>query len=181
MYFINLLSIILNFFIQLFIYGAKNIKEKAELRLKNPYEPLPDIIHDNIPVINFYMPDKFILLLIILVIINIYSLNDLYKNFICMLICLIIRAFVIRFTILPSCIPLNIINKKQSFYDKMFLSSHDLMFSGHTIYYFFFGNILNLNIIKVIGSFLSIASRQHYTIDVFVAGIIYNYVYLLIK
>ena len=171
----------LNLFTPLNIERVKCVNEKATSRLKNPYESLPDIIHDNVAPIYFYIPDRFMLLLIGLTIINIYSLTEVSTNLICLIICLIIRSFVIGFTILPSCIPHDIIDKPKSFYDKMFLSSHDLMFSGHTICYFFFGNILNLNIVKIIGPFLSVAARQHYTIDVLVASIVYSYVFLLLS
>jgi hypothetical protein len=175
-----LIYIIIQCLTDLNIKGAKYVKQKAESRLKNPYESLPDIIHDNVQAIHFYIPDRFMSLLIALSIIKINYLTDLYKNITCLVICLILRSFVIGFTILPSCIPDNRINKKLSFYDKCFLSSHDLMFSGHTICYFFFANILGFNIIKLIGPFLSVASRQHYTIDVLVASVVYSYIFLIL-
>jgi len=175
-----LLFTLITFLTELNSGRGESVKKKAELRLKDPYESLPDIIHDNIPPINFYYPDNFIILLNIISVFKIYLLNNFYKNLLCLAICLIIRSFAIGLTILPSCIPKNRINKKLSFYDKCFLSSHDLMFSGHTICYFFFANILNLHIVKIIGPLLSVLSRQHYTIDVLVASLLYSYIYLLL-
>lgn len=160
--------------------SSKYVKQKAERQLKNPYESLPDIIHDNFPPIYFYTPDRFLMILSTISIIYVNSLLEIYKNLLCLGICLFIRSFFIRITIFPSCIPRNRINKKLPLYDQCFLSSHDFMFSGHTIFYFFFGNILNYNIIKIIGPILSVTSRQHYSIDVIIAGIIYSYIFYLL-
>ena len=174
----EILLIITSFFSN--IESSKYVKKRAESQMKYPYESLPDIIHDNFPPIYFYTPDRFLMILSAISIIYVNSLLEIYKNLLCLGICLFIRSFFIRITIFPSCIPRNRINKKLPLYDQCFLSSHDFMFSGHTIFYFFFGNILNYNIIKIIGPILSVTSRQHYTIDVIIAGIIFSYIFYLL-
>ena len=58
-------------------------------------------------------------------------------------------------------------------YEEMFLSTHDLMFSGHSLFFIGIGNMLNNNFIKISGPLLLVVSRQHYTIDVCVSGLVY--------
>jgi len=55
------------------------------------------------------------------------------------------------------------------------------MFSGrHSIIFIGIGNIINSKIVIILGPFLSICSRQHYTIDVCVSGLMYYTVYTLL-
>lgn len=165
------------------IISSNLAKKRAEKNLKNPYEPLPDIIHDNIKPIPFYYPDRFMYLLIFITIIKLPSLikkNNIVffeKLLLCVGLCLLLRTITINLTIFPSCIPKNRISKKLCLYDSFFLSSHDFMFSGHTIFYIFFSHILNNNLIQIIGPLLSILSRQHYTIDVFVSFTVFYLIY----
>ena len=165
------------------IISSKYVKNIAENNLKNPYNALPDIIHRNIKHIPFYYPDRFMYFLILLTIIQLpfliktISIIFLKKLVLCVGLCLILRAIIMNLTIFPSCIPKDRIDKKLCLYDSIFLSSHDLMFSGHTIFYIFFSHLLNNNLIQIIGPFLSIASRQHYTIDVFVSFIVFYLIY----
>lgn len=165
------------------VISSKYVKKRAEENLINPYKALPDIIHDNIKPIPFYYPDRFMYILIFLTLINIsFLINTIsYIHFkklvLCVGLCLLLRAATMHFTVFPSCVPKDRINKKLCLYDSCFLSSHDFMFSGHTILYIFFSHILNNNLIQIIGPFLSIVSRQHYTIDVFVSFIVFYFVY----
>jgi len=76
------------------------------------------------------------------------------------------------------------LNQNGSFYSKLFLSTHDLMFSGHTCFFIFFGKIINGYIGCFIQYFLPIVlimSRQHYSIDIMVSFFVYNYFNLLLK
>jgi hypothetical protein len=69
-------------------------------------------------------------------------------------------------------------NKKETYYKKLFLSTHDLMFSGHTCIFMFFGKIIGGHIGIIIGYLtpvLLVMARQHYTIDILVSMIVYNY------
>ena len=165
------------------VISSKCVKKSAEKKLKYPYEGLPDIIHDNIKPIPFYYPDRFMYFLIFLTLINlqylikIISMVFLKKLILCVGLCLLLRSITIHLTLFPSCIPKDRINKKLCLYDSSFLSSHDFMFSGHTILYIFFSHLLNNNLIQIIGPFLSIASRQHYTIDVFVSFVVFYFIY----
>ena len=58
----------------------------------------------------------------------------------------------------------------------MATQTHDLMFSGHTILFIAMGNMLQMPFIYVVGSILLIIARQHYTIDVLVAGLVWYFV-----
>lgn len=153
-----IIGIILN------IYAVKKVSRKAKLRLAKPYTPLPDVIHDSISSIPIYTPD--ILLFISGVSLYFNNLVEIEKNLSCMAICIIIRSISIGLTIFPTCVP------RESYY-----STHDLMFSGHSILFICIGNMLNSYFIKIIGPLLLVISRQHYTIDVCVSGLVYFTVY----
>ena len=51
--------------------------------------------------------------------------------------------------------------KTGNIYTKLFLSTHDLMFSGHSLFFISIGNMLNSHFIKVFGPFLLVIARQH--------------------
>lgn len=165
------IGLILNFI------SSQKIKIKAELLLEKPYEPLPDIIHLNFPKIDVLIPDYLLIFDLFIIIINYYKLNNIEKNILCIGICTIIRAFSVFFTILPSCMPK--INYDNS-YKNMFLSTHDLMFSGHSLFFIGMGQMLNNNIIQIIGPLSLVLARQHYTIDVCVSGLVYFFIYNII-
>ena len=176
----EILLIITSFFSN--IESSKYVKKRAESQMKYPYESLPDIIHNNLQPLPFYYPDRFMYFLILWTLLNIpyliqiITLIYLNKHLLTVGLSLCFRSIVMHLTIMPSCIPKNRIDTCLCLYDRCFLSTHDLMFSGHTILYIFFSHILNNNLIQIIGPFLSIASRQHYTIDVFVSFIIYYFI-----
>ena len=151
------------------------LHKKAELLLTNPYKPLPDLIHMYFPKILIMIPDYFLFLCICISIFNYKLLINIETNLLCIGICSIIRSFSVFLTIMPTCMPKP--NKIQNIYSKFFLSTHDLMFSGHSLFFIAIGNMLNNLFIKFVGPFLLIISRQHYTIDVCVAYLIYFYIY----
>ena len=156
--------------------SANRIRKKAELLLPNPYKPLPDIVHDYFLKIPVLVPDYFLFFCICLSIFYYRNLVDIEKNLLCVGLCTIIRSFSVFFTIMPTCM----IKPKQSsnnIYTTFFLSTHDLMFSGHSLFFIAIGNMLNNIIIKICGPFLLIIARQHYTIDVCVSGLVYFFVY----
>ena len=76
---------------------------------------------------------------------------------------------------MPTCMPKP--NKTENIYTKWFISTHDLMFSGHSIIFISIGNMLNNNFIKIVGPFLLVVARYHYTIDVCVSGLVYFFIY----
>ena len=72
-------------------------------------------------------------------------------------------------------------DQNQNLYTQFFVSTHDLMFSGHSLFFIAIGSMLNNFFIQIIGPFLLVISRQHYTIDVCVSGLIYYYIYSKIE
>ena len=157
---------------------------RAEKYLKFPYSPLPDILQEKLPTINIRTPDKLLFISVLYTVGNVVW-NQKYRivnDEIVSLLCIFsIRPLFCCLTILPSCIPKP---KKVSFYDDLFLSTHDLMFSGHTCFFIFMSKIINEPIGYIIGYILPISlimSKVHYSIDVFVSMFVYNYIDLLLK
>lgn len=146
--------------------------------LEEPYIPLPDIVHIFTPKINAFIPDYFLGSSALYALTCYNDLEDVEKNLSVFVICLYIRSITMFLTIMPTCMPYTP-PTKQTYYSSLFHTSHDLMFSGHSLCFLFIGNITNTPIIYFVGPFLLIISRQHYTIDVCVSALVYNYVYML--
>ena len=143
-------------------------KYRAEKLLKFPYEPLPDVVHTYIYKTPFILPDVLLFFSIIYCLNNgvftKLNLQALYKS-------LCLRPIFSLCTTLPTCVE----NKPcKNVYSKIFLSTHDLMFSGHTCIFLFLGNSVNSIIIKYLFPLTLITSRQHYTIDVLTSFFIYK-------
>ena len=80
-----------------------------------------------------------------------------------------------------------------NYYSQIFTSTHDLMYSGHTILFIFLGKIVEEDYYSNIFLYLSgkviqfifpislILSRQHYTNDIVVSIIVYNFFFLYLK
>ena len=162
------------------ILASIHVRKKAELLLENPYLALPDIIHNNFPSIPLFIPDYFLLSCCCIAFFYYKYLIFIEKNILCLGLCTIIRSFSVPLTIMPTCVP-KVSDERENIYTKFFLSTHDLMFSGHTLFFIFFGNILNINFIKFFGPFLLVIARYHYTIDVCVSGLVYYFVYSKIQ
>ena len=151
----------------------------AAIRLMNePYGALPDLIHLTTPVIDMYTPDYFLGGSTLYALTYYNDLENVEKNLSVLVSCLYIRSITMFLTMMPTCMPYRE-PTQQSFYGSLFHTSHDLMFSGHSLCFFFLGNITNTPVINYVGPFLLIVARQHYTIDVLVSALVYNYVYLL--
>ena len=159
--------------------SSKTVSNEAESSLRNPYESLPDIIHKNFPSIPYYFPDILLIIYFFKIIIFEHTkLHNLEHNMYCLSYSFIIRSITTGFTIMPTCM------KKISnpnLYTRCFLSTHDLMFSGHSIIFLFLGKIIQSTILQLFGPFLIVVSRQHYTIDVFVSYLIYNQLDIMIS
>lgn len=162
------------------IYANKN----AEKLLENPYKPLPDILHSRYK-FNIHLPDYILLSLFVFLFINyvmnntLVEISDFHKNIDILFIVLLLRPIFVISTILPTCMPKP--KKNENLYQSLFLSTHDLMFSGHTCIFQFIGTIIGGYIgiiIKYILPFVLVISRQHYTIDVLVSIIVYGFIYL---
>ncbi len=153
------------------------VRKRAEQRLSNPYTPLPDLLHDWFPKIPFLIPDYFLLWCTALAVYNYSLLIEMENNILTMGLCSIIRSFSVCFTIMPTCMSRPV--AKQSVYSKLFLNTHDLMFSGHSLFFIGIGNMLNSRIVATLGPFLLVVARQHYTIDVCVSGLVYFLIYTI--
>lgn len=153
-------------------------RHRAEAVMVEPYTPLPDLVHEIIPKIPKYSPDYAMALVIL------YSLYsqiyiELERNFYTYIVTMLIRPIFMCVTTLPASLPKP--GNDQSYYSMIFVSTHDMMFSGHTCMFIFFGKITGGylgKIIEIIFPLFSIASRQHYTIDVLTAHAVFNLIYL---
>lgn len=179
-------------------FSSVNCKKNAETYLEHPYNPVYDIIHIHTQPISLHSPDYLLILASCAALFKCYliyhvQLLRFLENEINILsCCLLLRSITTQLTIVPTCMPLP--NKKTpSKYSTLFVSTHDLMYSGHTILFIFFGKILEYNssytwlymypakIIQYIFPISCILSRQHYTIDVVISMIVYNYVTFLLN
>ena len=78
---------------------------------------------------------------------------------------------------MPTCVP-QPKEEEKNIYKKFFLSTHDLMFSGHALFFISFGKMQQNIIFEYFCPIILIISRQHYTVDIFVSFLTYNYIYL---
>ena len=134
---IFIVSVIMN------IYGSMKSKKIAESRLKFPYEPLPDIIHDYTSKIDIHIPDYMLFVVFFFAIIKLYTVNtiNIYLNILSYTYSLFLRSMTVSLTIMPTCVP-KPIKQQHNIYQRMFISTHDLMFSGHTLLFIFLGKII---------------------------------------
>ena len=190
---LNIILLIFSFSLNILsMYLAKYIAEK---KMYNPYDSLPDIIQNNIIETNNHLPDYLLLVTIFIFFIKIfyYNLNlyNLYLNLYSLNFSLLLRSITISITILPSSMPIQFFNNN-NIYEVLFNNSHDLMFSGHTIFFTFLAKLIlnnhnnrmlyySGNIIQYIFPLSLITSRQHYSIDVLIAMIIYRYFMFNVK
>jgi len=182
-----LLCIYLNF------KSAKRCKQNAELYLVNPYLPVYDILHKFMPRIPLHVPDYLILLSTIFAFIKEGSIitTRINTHIPCLIFSLLLRSIVTRLTIIPTCMPKP--RNNTNYYSQIFTSTHDLMYSGHTILFIFLGKIVEEDYYSNIFLYLSgkviqfifpislILSRQHYTNDIVVSIIVYNFFFLYLK
>jgi hypothetical protein len=153
--------------------AASYARRRAITRLSEPYAALPDILHDNLPHIDLHIPDY--LLAATLLCLGIKPMN--YRAFNCLLRCLTLRPIFVCLTTFPTCMPRPVPDARKNVYSALFLSTHDLMFSGHTCLFLFSGSVIGGPVgrfIKYVLPLSLIASRQHYTIDVIVSMLTYH-------
>ena len=165
-------------------HAANYTKNRAEKYFDNAYLPLPDIIQENFPNLDIKTPDKLLFITIFYTIIFVILNKDfeiVNEQLFILLSTFSIRPFFCCLTILPACMPKQ--EGERSLYDTLCLSTHDLMFSGHTCLFIFMGKIINGYTGYIIGYILPIIlimSKVHYSIDVFVSMFVYNYIDLFI-
>ena len=137
--------------------------------------PLPDILHDILPKMNMHTPDYLLLICFMFILLRgLYISPSAIAR---LLLSLSFRPIFICMTTFPTCNSVQS-DVNQSIYSKLFLSQHDLMFSGHTCIFMFLGGVIQ----GTLGLFVQfllpislIAARQHYTIDVVVAMLLYKH------
>ena len=155
----------------------------AHKYLKEPYTPLYDVLHNYAPKLPLHLPDFLLVFLIVYLLMfsNTFEYALLIKQLNTLFYSLLLRPVFICSTTLPTCMKERPITKL-SIYEQLFNSSHDLMFSGHSCVIIFFCKIID-NKIGYIMQFplplIMSLSRQHYTIDVLVAYIVYNYIEMI--
>ena len=152
--------------------AAKYVRERAEKRLEFPYKPLPDIIHDYFQKIPVFVPDYFLFVCIIVALWYWYDLDQFEKNVLTIGLCSMLRSCTIWFTTMPTCMTYHS--------NSPFHNTHDLMFSGHTLFFIGIGRMVNSMVIPILGPFLLVVARQHYTIDVCVSGLVYHTIWSII-
>ncbi len=135
--------------------------------------PLPDVLHDILPKIDDHAPDYLLLLCFVFVFCR--GLHVAPSDVARLLVCLSLRPVFVCMTTFPTCYRV----EPSSVYSRLFLSRHDLMFSGHTCVFMFFGLVVH-GVLGCVVRFvfpLSLnAARQHYTVDVAVAMLLYSFV-----
>ena len=161
-------------------YLAATYASKRVLLLQD--KPLPDILHDVFPKLyNKHVPDYLLLLCIVYTFFNYTFFNCKVHNIdVFILLCsLSLRPIFICLTTFPSCNEEEE-EKNPSLYCKLFLSKHDLMFSGHTCCFLFFGSVIRGTLGSCVSWFFPlslVAARQHYTIDIVVAMLVYQHIH----
>jgi len=177
--------------------SAVRCKHKAELYLEHPYKPVYDILHANTAKITLYIPDYLLGISCLVnfmkfIIYNNVILPDTFhKNINVLIYSLFFRSITTPLTIMPTCMSKKNLSSS-GLYSKIFVSTHDLIYSGHTIVFIFLGKLLaedytqNIlfftmgNIIQYIFPVTLILARQHYTIDVVMSFLVYNLIYHLV-
>ena len=143
-------------------------KYRAEKYLASPYKALPDVFQETLPGLPVHVPDYLLFCLGLYVFFFRYPKD--YVELDTLLYSLSFRPIFVSVTTLPTCM------KRQNV-NNFFLSTHDLIFSGHTCLFIFFGKLIGGslgNIVQIIFPITLIQARQHYTIDVLVSMVVYK-------
>jgi len=168
-------------------YASINCKRTAERYLEHPYTPVYDMIHKYAPSINTHVPDYLIITTCFCTYIKYlyFSSSHFDANVACVFYSLLLRFITTQVTIIPTCMPRPQLT--YNLYSKLFASTHDLIYSGHTIVFIFLGKMIDdnyniylkisSNIVQFIFPITLILARQHYTIDVIISIIVYDYFY----
>ncbi len=166
--------------------SAKKCQALAVKYLEKPYTPLYDVVHHNTHAINFHFPDYLLAVSFVAAVVkNLilpvdYSVIDKYSE--CLLHSFFLRAVMLQLTILPACREKQPHPKERSQVWFLLDSTHDLMYSGHTTWFIFFGHLIidehiGLHVLGLIMQYVFpiflILARQHYTIDVIVSMLVF--------
>lgn len=170
--------------ISLNILASNYAHNTAHKYLKEPYTPLYDTLQVYARTIPLYTPDFVLLCLLVYSIIFLDTIDDIlfYRQLNTLCYTLLVRPIFICVTTFPTCMESQQTTTHISLYNQLLNSTHDLMFSGHSCMFIFFGKIMDNNIgyfIQFPLPLILVLSRQHYTIDVLVSYVVYNYIELI--
>jgi len=152
-------------------------RDRATRLLARPFEALPDLLQHHLPRLTTHTPDYVLLACLCVVASHYYAVEERHVK--ALLQTLSLRPIFVVCTTLPSCMTEQR-HASSSIYSKLFLSSHDLMFSGHTAIFQFCGVVLGGplgQVMRYLLPFVLVAGRQHYTMDVLVAIAIFHAVF----
>ncbi len=156
-------------------YGLRQAEAFAAARAKRiPKTPLPDVLHDVLPTIHTYAPDYALLACAAATVW--YGMHFTTSDVVCLFLSWSFRLAFVCLTTFPPCIRPETI--ADTAYSRLLMSQHDLMYSGHTCVFMFLGGalpgMLGYGVQFACPLLLLTASRQHYTIDVVVAMVVYT-------
>ena len=154
--------------------AAARVRRQAEALLVAPYKPLPDLIHRYVVRVPELLPDGCLLVCLGACVTWRESLLNVEAHLLCLGLCTILRSGAVFLTLMPTCVQEPV--ERPGLYRRMFVSTHDLMFSGHSLCFIAAGHMLGSVWIGVCGPLLLVAARQHYTIDVCVSWLVYSVV-----
>jgi len=142
----------------------------AHRTLRSPNEGLPDVLHTILPRIHILVPD---IAMVCSLIASLFFIDQeiYYLGWDRVLVSFLVRPVFVCATTLPSPLPAEL---------HFWCQTHDLMFSGHTILFLAVARLFYANNYILAGLFvgfwgplLLVAARQHYTIDILVAGSVF--------
>lgn len=151
------------FFIQGLCYSIKLANSRAPALLGSQTQPLPDLLHTALPQCPVWVPDVSLALLAAYVLLNADArtrvLED--KPLGTLLVAFAVRALTIHLTVLPTPVPRG-----------AYCYGHDLWVSGHTLV---FAALAPASATAAaLGACTLIMARQHYSIDVLGAALLYH-------
>ena len=143
--------------------AASTVALNGWIKSRNPRlvdaPALNDLVHNIFPAIPIWVPDVLLVLSFVLFCTeNVAGKED---RLVALGLAFLGRAITIHLTLLPTPVPRD-----------AYCYGHDLWVSGHTLFFCAFASATP--VIALMGSFSLVVARQHYTIDVIGAALLYN-------
>ncbi len=149
-------------------------RSRATTHISEPYKALPDLAHDYLPTMSLHSPDYLLCTCLCITLATCEVHEEQVKD---LLYALSLRPLYVTVTTLPTCMAKP--EKSRSMYSQLFVSTHDLIYSGHTCVFHFCGTVIGGSVGCVAQYLLPLSlvcARQHYTIDVLVAILMCEYI-----